>query len=59
MVEAKDARSDPSKVLTHVQIGDFAGVADGPDHAIAAPKELIGELATEAIADTGDELNAL
>ena len=41
------------------QIGDFAGVADGSNHAVAAFEELIGELATKAAADPGDEPSAL
>ena len=37
------------------QVLDVAGVADGADDAVTAVEELLGELAAEAAADTGDE----
>ena len=45
--------------ITFDQIGDFSGVADGSDNAVAAVEELIGEVATEAAADPSDEPCAL
>src|SRR5271165_4082826 len=41
--------------ITLDQIGHFGGVADGSYHAVAALEELIGELATEAAANTGNK----
>jgi len=36
--------------ITLEQVGDFAGVADRSDHAVATLEELIGQVATEAAA---------
>jgi hypothetical protein len=45
--------------ITLNQIGDFASVADSSYYAVAALKELIGELATEAAANPSNEPSAL
>ena len=45
--------------ITLEQIGDLARIADGSDDAVAALKELIGELTAEAAADASDEPCAL
>ena len=45
--------------ITLEQIGNLAGVANGPDDAVAALKKLISELAAEAAADASDEPCAL
>ncbi len=37
------------------QVLDLAGVADGADDAVTVVEELLGELASEAAADAGDE----
>jgi hypothetical protein len=37
------------------EVGDFRGVADGADHAVAAVEQLAGQFAAESAADAGDE----
>jgi hypothetical protein len=40
------------------KVADLTGVAHGADDAVAASEELVGQLAAEAAADTGDEPGA-